>query len=127
MDKTVITFFLSGAAIFVMGAAVSAAPAEAPRSGAALYQARCGGCHSIATNRTGPAHKGVFGRAAGKAPGYNYSPALRKSTIVWNDATLDKWLQGPQKLVPGTRMFLTVPNPADRAAIIAYLKSDAAK
>ena len=42
-------------------------------------------------------------------------------------STLDKWLQGPQKVVPGTRMFFSVSNPAERAAIIAYLRSDAAK
>ena len=119
--------FLSLSAVVGMTAAVSAAPAESPVSGAALYQSRCGGCHSIAANRVGPAHKGVFGRPAGKAPGFNYSPALKKSTIIWNAATLDKWLQGPQKVVPGTRMFFSVSNPAERAAIIAYLRSDAAK
>ena len=26
-------------------------------------------------------------------------------------------------MAPGTRMFLAIPNPADRAAIIAYLKA----
>lgn len=119
--------FLSVSALVGMGAAVSAAPSATPASGAALYQSRCGGCHSIAANRVGPAHRGVFGRAAGKAPGFNYSPALRKSAIVWNEATLDKWLQGPPKLVPGTRMFFSVPSASERAAIIAYLRSDAAR
>ena len=103
------------------------ATAQAKLDGAALYQSKCGGCHSIATNRIGPAHKGVFGRKAGMAPGYKYSPALKASGIVWNDQTLDKWLQGPPKVVKGTKMFFTVNDPAQRAAIIAYLKSPAAK
>lgn len=103
------------------------ATAQAKPDGAALYQSKCGGCHSIATNRIGPAHKGVFGRKAGMAPGYKYSPALKASGIVWNDQTLDKWLQGPRKVVKGTKMFFTVNDPAQRAAIIAYLKSPAAK
>jgi cytochrome c len=103
--------------------ASAAAHADTATSGAALYQSRCGTCHSIAANKVGPAHKGVFGRAAGMAPGYAYSPALKASGITWSEASLDSWLQGPQKLVKGTRMFFTVPNPAERAAIIAYLKS----
>lgn len=106
------------------------APSSASTSlanGARLYQAKCGGCHSIATNKIGPAHKGVFDRKAGMAAGYNYSPALRSSNIIWNAATLDQWLQGPQKMVKGSRMFMSVPNPAERAAIIGYLRSEAAR
>ncbi len=106
------------------------APSSASTSlanGARLYQAKCGSCHSIATNKIGPAHKGVFGRKAGMAAGYNYSPALRSSNITWNAATLDQWLQGPQKMVKGARMFMSVPNTAERAAIIAYLRSEAAR
>ena len=59
--------------------------------------------------------------------GYNYSPALRKSGLAWDAKTLDQWLQGPQKLAPGSKMYLVVANPAERAAIIAYLQSDAAR
>ncbi len=113
----------------VLAPATSGGAQTAPTAadGMRLYQAKCGGCHSIAANKVGPAHKGVFGRKAGMAPGYNYSPALRGSNITWNAATIDQWLQGPQKMVKGTRMFLSVPNPAERAAIVAYLRSDAAK
>lgn len=113
----------------VLAPATSGGAQTAPTAadGMRLYQAKCGGCHSIAANKVGPAHKGVFGRKAGMAPGYNYSPALRGSNITWNATTIDQWLQGPQKMVKGTRMFLSVPNPAERAAIIAYLRSDAAK
>ncbi len=51
----------------------------------------------------------------------DYSPALKKAKFVWTAAKLDKWLQGPSRLVPGTKMFFTVSNKDDRAAIIAYL------
>lgn len=116
------------AALLVVVTRAAAQPPTAPAlNGAALYQSRCGGCHSIAANRIGPAHKGVFGRKAGSAPNFNYSPALKGSRIVWNTSTLDRWLQGPPKMVPGTRMFLSVPNAAERAAIIDFLRSDAAK
>lgn len=96
-------------------------------NGAALYKTKCGSCHSIPANKIGPAHKGVFGRKAGLAAGYSYSAPLKASGIVWNDKTLDLWLQGPQKVVKGSKMFFAVPNAAERAAIIAYLKSPAAK
>lgn len=61
------------------------------------------------------------------AAGYNYSPALRASNIIWNTTTLDQWLQGPPKMVKGSRMFLSVSDPAERAAIIAYLRSEAVR
>ena len=135
MNKTILPFLpvvALAAAILVPAARGGAqtAPSAAANSaanGARLYQAKCGGCHCFAANMVGPAHKGVFGRKAGMVPGYNFSPAIRGANITWNATTLDQWLQGPQKMVKGTRMFLSVPNPTERAAIIAYLRSDAAK
>ncbi len=115
------------AATMLPASGVVAQTASPAADGAQLYQAKCGSCHSIPANRVGPAHKGVFGRRAGMATGYNYSPAMRAATITWNAATLDQWLQGPQKMVKGSRMFLSVPNPAERAAIIGYLRSAAAR
>lgn len=99
----------------------------AAASGADLYKRKCSSCHTMAANKIGPSHKGVFGRKAGLVPGYAYSPALKKSGIVWNDKSLDQWLLGPQKMVKGSKMYLAVPNAAERAAIIGYLKSPAAK
>lgn len=101
--------------------------AQTPVEGAILYKSKCAACHSLASNKIGPAHKGVYGRKAGSAPGYVYSDALKKSGIVWTDANLDRWLQGPQNMVKGSKMFLAVPDPAQRKAIIAYLKSSEAK
>ena len=105
----------------------AASPAADALPGAKIYQARCGACHSLDANKIGPAHRGVYGRTAGSAPGYAYSPALKASGIVWNEHTLDQWLQGPQKLVKGTKMFFMLPDAADRAAVIAYLKAQSGK
>jgi hypothetical protein len=33
-----------------------------------------------------------LGRRAGRAPGYDYSPAVKNSKITWNEKTLDRWL-----------------------------------
>ena len=117
---------LTVAGAIALVASAKAEPADA-LSGARLYQARCGTCHSLDANRIGPAHRGVFGRLAGTAPGYSYSPALKSSGIIWNAANLDQWLQGPQKLVKGSKMYLAVPGASDRAAIIEYLRTASGK
>jgi cytochrome c len=103
----------------IAGHALGAGDAE---HGKALYQARCTACHSIEYNGAGPAHKGVFGRKAGSAPGFAYSKALRDSSVVWSEETLAKWLENPEALIPGQRMFVQTPDGAERADLIAYLK-----
>lgn len=89
-------------------------------NGGRLYQA-CMGCHAINDNDVGPKHRGVVGRRAGSVPDYAYSPALKASGIVWTPVMIDRWLQGPARLVPGTKMFFSIAKAQDRADIIAYL------
>jgi cytochrome c len=91
-----------------------------PVVGARIYQT-CMGCHSLDENDVGPRHRGVVGRKAGSVPGYAYSAALKRSGIVWTPDQLDRWLSGPQALVPGAKMYFSVANPRNRADIIAYL------
>ncbi|HEU0203749.1 MAG TPA: c-type cytochrome [Burkholderiaceae bacterium] len=90
--------------------------------GRALYEARCSGCHSIAADRVGPRHAGLFGRRAGSVEGYEYSPALAASKVVWNAATLERWLADPEALIPGQRMNYRLAEARDRADVIAYLQ-----
>lgn len=115
---------LTGA--LTMAAAATTAAADAER-GHELYESRCGGCHSLDANRVGPAHRGVYGRKAGTAPGFGYSPAVRNATVVWEEATLDAWLTNPQALIPGQRMNFRVSAAQDRADIIAYLRQESRK
>jgi cytochrome c len=58
--------------------------------------ARCLACHALAVDRVGPRHCGLFGRLAGSVPGFGYSEAMKKSKIVWNDKTPDRFLTKPQ-------------------------------
>jgi len=109
-------FFL---ALVVCGIAQAA---DATR-GKELYESRCGGCHSLDQDRIGPRHRGLIGRKAGAVAGFEYSPALRASRIVWSSQTLDAWLTNPERLIPGQRMNYSVPDAADRAALIAYLEA----
>jgi len=106
----------------VLAAQVLTAHADAER-GKQLYESRCIACHSVDENRVGPAHKGVFGRKAGSAKGYDYSAALKKSRVIWNDKTLDRWLANPERLIPGQKMGFSVPDARDRADLIDYLKT----
>ncbi|HEV2158325.1 c-type cytochrome [Bradyrhizobium sp.] len=92
--------------------------------GQMLYKG-CADCHAINENAVGPMHKGVVGRKAGSVPGYDYSADLKSSGIVGTEDNLDKWLAGPQAMVPETKVFFDVPDAQDRADIIAYLKEKA--
>ena len=93
-----------------------------PKRGAKLFAERCGACHALDRNKTGPMLGNVFGRAAAATPDYNYSPALRAADVTWAAASLDKWLTNPRVFVARTRMPVRVPDPAARRDIIAYLE-----
>lgn len=112
---------LAGALFAVNAKAVPEAAALA--RGEQVY-ARCAGCHAIEGNRTGPQHCGLFGRRAGTAPGYNaYSSAMLKSRWVWDEKSLNFFLQDPLKALPGTSMgYAGVKDDAERADLIAWLK-----
>ncbi len=98
-----------------------AADGDAAR-GETIYQ-RCLACHALENNRVGPKHCGLFGRKAGTAKGYQYSAAMKKYGVTWDDATIDHFIENPMKVVPGTKMgYAGVKDPQERADLIAYLK-----
>jgi cytochrome c len=102
---------------------LAALAAGDPARGEQLY-ARCAACHALAYDRVGPRHCGVLGRRAGAVPGFEYSPAMKRSRLVWNDKTLDRFLADPLTTVPGTTMtYAGVQDPGERADLIAYLRS----
>ena len=112
--------------IALLALAAAARPGIAAGDAAAgkmLYEAKCGGCHSVERNRIGPLHRGVVGRPVASVPGYSYSPALKRLGGSWTTARLDRWLSGTQKMAPGSKMYLEIDDPAQRRAIIAYLGS----
>jgi cytochrome c len=109
-----------GAGLALAAGLCQAAPD--PAHGEQVY-ARCLACHALASDRVGPRHCGLLGRRAGSVPGFNYSPAMKKSKLTWDEKTLDRFLAKPMKVVPGTAMtYDGVPDPKDRADLIAYLR-----
>ncbi|NMN03090.1 MULTISPECIES: c-type cytochrome [unclassified Novosphingobium] len=112
------TFAMAG-----MPQAAHAAPPPAPST-----WARCAVCHDNTKggpNKIGPNLYGVVGKKAGThAPTFKYSDGLKKSGLTWNAATLDKWIENPRALVPGTMMaFPGLKDPAKRAELVGYLTS----
>ncbi|AKH43658.1 cytochrome c2 [Altererythrobacter atlanticus] len=102
-------------------AAAAAAPSGPPQ---AFVQ--CSVCHSTepGKNGIGPSLAGIYGTKAGEVAGFKFSPAMLESGLTWDEATLDRYLKDPRKVVPGTIMgFGGVKDDAKRKAIVDYVKS----
>ncbi len=96
--------------------------ASSVSAGQKIYN-RCIACHSLSYNRTGPKHCGLFGRRAGTVKDYEYSNAMKASHVVWNNSTLDAFLESPLDYIPGTNMgYAGIKVDTERADLIAYLQ-----
>ena len=116
------TLRIAGAAALAFALIASAAAAGDAKEGESLYE-RCAACHSLAADRTGPRHCGLFGRRAGSVKGFAYSEAMRSSKLVWSARTLDRFLAAPLAVMPGTSMgYAGITDPRERADLIAYLE-----
>ncbi len=95
-----------------------------------LLYIQCRACHDLQPSeieKIGPNLAGLIGRKAAADAAFAYSPALQAaaSKLVWDKATLDRWLEKPAAVVPGNTMaFAGISNPADRAALLAYLEAE---
>jgi cytochrome c len=113
----------------LVGLSTSAFAAGDPVHGEQVFK-QCKVCHAVgpgAKAGVGPAQNNVVGAKAGSRPGYNYSAAMKaagENGVVWDEATLDKYLENPKAMVPGTKMiFPGLKNEQDRLDVIAYLKT----
>ncbi|HMB77686.1 MAG TPA: cytochrome c family protein [Kiloniellaceae bacterium] len=99
-----------------------------PAAGEKVFK-KCKACHVVDSdkNRVGPSLKGLIGRTPGTVEGYKYSAAMvayGEDGAVWDDETLEIYLEKPKALVPKTKMsFPGLKKPEDRADVIAYLKT----
>lgn len=125
---------ITAAAVIAVGMAATAGTAvaqsvaqsgEAPR-GQRVFNTQCRACHTLekdGASTAGPNLHGVFGRKAGTGGGYDSSDAMKKSGIVWDEATLAEYSRDPKGKVPGTKMlFNGVKNAGQLADLVAYLK-----
>jgi cytochrome c len=106
------------------GSSLAANAAGDANSGANVFK-RCAVCHTNdkgGGDGLGPNLFGVVGRKAATRPGFAYSAPLQKSGIVWSEATLTKWVAGPGRMVPGTKMtFAGITSKKQQADVVAYL------
>jgi cytochrome c len=121
----------------------AAAPAAVPienllaaasvQSGAQTAK-ECELCHNLGKGqgaKIGPDLYGVVGRKVASEAGFNYSSALKDSSVakseggIWTFDKLNTWLTNPRADVPGTLMtFAGLSNEKQRANVIAYLNSN---
>ena len=116
-------------------AAATAGPALAEdgdtAKGEKYFNQRCKVCHLVgegAKNRpTGPFLNDIIGVKAGSRDGFKYSKAMTEAGadkgIVWDDDTLNSYLEKPKKFIPRNKMgFGGIKKEETRKNVIAYLK-----
>ncbi len=86
----------------------------------------CRTCHypdAFMGHNFGPNLHRIFGKVAGKQPGFDgYSETFRAARFVWTPQMMYAWLEDPMAMFPeSTMMSLGVPDPQQRADLIAFL------
>jgi cytochrome c len=120
-------FIVAALATPLPGAAGHAEEGNAAR-GERAFQ-RCFACHSVDPDEPaklqGPNLSKLLGRPAAQLPGFAYSQAMRNKAaagLIWDAATLDRYLADPDSVVAGTAMSVPpVRDAQERADLVAYL------
>ncbi len=124
MKFRIATFFSAALAVMIT---VGSAEAGDEKKGAKVFK-KCKACHTIkegGKNKVGPNLYGIVGRKAAQVKGYKYSKAMKASDVTWDEATLDKFLTKPKKMMKKTKMaFSGLKKEKQRADLIAYLKAN---
>lgn len=98
--------------------------------GEAAFKKNCASCHTSESggpNKVGPNLYGVVTRKTAGHEGFNYSEALKSKGGEWTYDNLDHWIANPKSFAPGNKMsYGGDKDAAQRADIIAYLRSQAA-
>jgi cytochrome c len=93
------------------------------KRGQEVFEKRCTGCHSLDEDKEGPRLRGVYGKKGGTLSStFEYSDALKSSNVTWDAASLNQWMEDPEKIIPNSNMFFRVPRARERADVIAYLQ-----
>jgi|GEM_PF-135476 len=97
--------------------------------GAKVFK-KCQSCHNVEAggpNGTGPNLYGVVGGPTAHKSDFNYSSAMASAGYDWTYEQLDGFLTRPAAHLSGTNMsFIGLKKEEDRAAVIEYLRVNAA-
>lgn len=124
--RTTLSLHAALLGLALAGSGPGSAQAEGdPVAGGKRYRMSCVGCHgdAKAAPAMGPSLVDIIGRKAGSAAQGVISRGSAESGIVWDERTLDQFLAAPSEKIHGTLMPIGVKNPAERADLIAYLKT----
>jgi cytochrome c len=124
MHRAAICSRLIGVALATTALLPLSAQAGDASAGKSVFRSQCGICHSPAEGRNvvGPSLFGVVGRHTASVAGFHYSAGNQSANLNWDEATLDKYLDSPKAIVPGTAMsFSGLKDAEKRADVIAYL------
>ena len=128
MTRTTMTVLPLAAALALLSGVALAQDEVDPEEARLAFNNHCRQCHvtNEGDHRLGPSLYGVVGREAGSAPGFAYSPAMQNADFVWDEETLDRFIENPEAVVPGNNMkpFSGIASAEERAKIIAYLKAE---
>ena len=128
MTRTTMTVLPLAAALALLSGVALAQDEVDPEEARLAFNNHCRTCHvtTEGDHRLGPSLHNIIGREAGSAPGYAYSPAMQNADFVWDEETLDRFIQNPEAVVPGNNMkpFTGIASAEERAKIIAYLKAE---
>jgi cytochrome c len=115
----------AGVLLIKVLATSTALAAGDPTAGEKAYASHCSVCHTTTPgeNKIGPSLAGIVGSKSGTVPGFDFSAAMKDANVTWDDANLDKYLANPAGFIHGTKMFVNLPNEADRQNVIAYLNT----
>ncbi|MFM9974461.1 MAG: c-type cytochrome [Beijerinckiaceae bacterium] len=87
---------------------------------------QCRACHQIggtAKNGVGPQLNGLFGRKAGTAENYNYSPVYKALDKVWDVDNFTVYIKDPRGVTPGTKMvYAGMKDETQISNLVAFLK-----
>ncbi|MEZ5503179.1 MAG: adenylate cyclase [Halioglobus sp.] len=116
--------------VLMLAAAGSGAQPAMPEGDPArgrLVFGPCRTCHYAEASmghNNGPNLHRIFGKVAGKQPGFDYySEDFKAAQFVWTPEVMFVWLANPMGLFPGSSMMsLGVPDAKERADLIAFLK-----
>jgi cytochrome c len=125
-------FALPLAALIALGADVlgqeTTGRSDGSDDGQVVFNNACRTCHTLrdGDNRLGPNLHKIIGRKAGSLPNYSYSSAMKDADVVWDRATLDRFIANPDQVVSGNKMkpYGGLASAEERAKIIAFLEAN---